>query len=196
MPDVSGRLRSSQIDGGCVKAMQSWRLTKRLPVWIYAWQLDNYDQEGETHRFSDQETQSTERFCLLQSNISSLVQSGGVTEVLTGAVSATALTLSGSGHEGKDDCSDDQIAKPEGLSVASKAKNRGLLALYLGPYWPVMAMRARMMAVLTRLPRPWLLKTSTTVRPRKFLRLLKLLARSLAELDACIIQSFTPRCSG
>ena len=57
--------------------------------------------------------------------------------------------------------------------------------LYLGPYCLVMAMRARMTAVLTRLPRPWLLNTSTTVRPRKFFRLLWLLARSLAELDAC-----------
>ncbi len=58
--------------------------------------------------------------------------------------------------------------------------------LYLGPYCLVMAMRARMMAVLTRLPRPWLEKTSTTVRPRKFFRLLWLLARSLAELEACV----------
>ncbi len=57
--------------------------------------------------------------------------------------------------------------------------------LYLGPQDWVMAMRARMMAVLHRLPRPWLLKTSTTVRPRKFFRLLWLLARSLAELEAC-----------
>lgn len=58
--------------------------------------------------------------------------------------------------------------------------------LYLGPHCLVMAMRARMTAVLTRLPRPWLLNTSTTVRPRKFFRLLWLLARSLAELDACV----------
>ncbi len=57
--------------------------------------------------------------------------------------------------------------------------------LYLGPQDWVMAMSARIMAVLHRLPRPWLLKTSTTVRPRKFFRLLWLLARSLAELDAC-----------
>ena len=56
--------------------------------------------------------------------------------------------------------------------------------LYLGPYDPVMAISAKMTAVLTRLPRPWLLKTSTTVRPRKFFRLLRLLALSLAELDA------------
>ena len=61
----------------------------------------------------------------------------------------------------------------------------GSLVLYLGPQDWVMAMRARMMAVLHRLPRPWLLKTRTTVRPRKFFRLLWLLARSLAELDAC-----------
>ena len=123
-------------------------------------------------------------------------QSGGATEVLTGAVFAVALTPSSNGHEGKDDCSADQIAKPKKLSMDSQAKNRCLLALYLGPCWPVIAMRARMMAVLTRLPSPWLLKTSTTVRPRKFLRLLKLLARSLAELDACIIPGFTLRCSG
>ena len=129
-------------------------------------------------------------FRLLQSKTSSLAQPAGVTEVLTGAGFAIALVLSGNGCEGKDDCSADQIAKPKRLSMNSQAKNRCLLALYLGPYWPVMAMRARMMAVLTRLPRPWLLKTSTTVRPRKFLRLLKLLARSLAELDACIIQGF------
>ena len=44
------------------KVVQSWHLTMRLPVWRYAWQLDNYDQEGESHRFSDQETQRTELF--------------------------------------------------------------------------------------------------------------------------------------
>lgn len=57
--------------------------------------------------------------------------------------------------------------------VAGLEESAGRLRwLYLGPYWWVIAMRARMTAVLTRLPRPWLLKTKTTVRPRYSRKLL------------------------
>ena len=71
-------------------------------------------------------------FCLLQSNISSLAQSVGATEVLTGAVFAVALTPSSNGHEGKDDCSADQMAKPERLSMDSQAKKQVLTGAVLG----------------------------------------------------------------
>ena len=44
------------------KALQSWRVTMRLPVWRYVLQLDNCDQEGESHCFPNQQTQRTDLF--------------------------------------------------------------------------------------------------------------------------------------